>query len=91
MDNDNSKTLSFTLTAYQKEWDAGTPVIVSQYWSDTNASLSNFEINIVISKENWQAAAGGGNYTTRVTYTSVLAEGELTPTPDGAPRPDKAP
>ena len=32
---DESKTIPFTLNAFDEEVAAGTPVIVSQYWSDT--------------------------------------------------------
>lgn len=87
MDTDANKTLSFTMEAFGKEVAAASPVIVSQYWSDTNDNQCYNEINIVISRTNWENASDGGNYTTQITYTSALAVGELTDPADGLERP----
>lgn len=54
----------------------------------TEEPLTN---TIALPQFAWLNAEGGGNYTTHVTYTSVLAEGEITDTPNGTDRPDKAP
>ena len=86
-DSTINKTLSFTMEAFGKEVAAASPVIVSQYWSDTNDNQCYNEINIVISRTNWENASDGGNYTTQITYTSALAVGELTDPADGLERP----
>ena len=83
MDTDASKTLPFTLKAFGKQIAAENPVIVSQYWSDTHNNTCYNEIFVVISRESWDGAEAGGNYTTPVTYTSVLSVGVLSDPADG--------
>ena len=83
LDTDGSKTLPFTLKAFDKQIAAGTPVIVSQYWSDTHNNTCYGEIFVVISTDSWKSAEAGGNYTTPVTYTSALSVGVLSDPADG--------
>ena len=83
MDTDESKTLPFTLKAFGKQIAAESPVIVSQYWSDTHNNQCYGEIFVVISRESWDAAEAGGDYTTPVTYTSVLVDEIVKPADGG--------
>lgn len=83
---DESKTIPFTLNAFDADVAAGTPVIVSQYWSDTRVNHCYAEFNIVISRDSWKSAEAGGTYTTPVTYTSELVDHIVDPADGGTDR-----
>ena len=83
---DESKKIPFTLNAFDEDVAAGTPVIVSQYWSDTRNNNCYAEFNIVISRDSWKSAEAGGNYTTPVTYTSELVDHIVDPADGGTDR-----
>ena len=82
MSTDENKKIPFTLNAFDDDVAVGTPVIVSQYWSDTRNNHCYSGINIVISRDSWKNAQAGGTYTTPVSYTSVLVD-EITAPADG--------
>ena len=86
LNTDESKMIPFTLNAFDKEVAAGTPVIVSQYWSDTRGNHCYAEFNIVISRDSWKSAEQGGTYTTPVTYTSELVDHIVDPADGGTDR-----
>ena len=83
---DESKTIPFTLNAFDADVAAGTPVIVSQYWSDTRNNHCYAKFNIVISRDSWKSAEQGGTYTTPVTYTSELVDHIVDPADGGTDR-----
>lgn len=83
---DKSKKIPFTLNAFDEDVAAGTPVIVSQYWSNTRNNNCYAEFNIVISRDSWKSAEAGGNYTTPVTYTSELVDHIVDPADGGTDR-----
>ena len=83
---DESKTILFTLNAFGEGVPAGTPVIVSQYWGDTNNTNCYSQINIVISRDSWNSAESGGTYTTPITYTSELVDQIVDPADGGTDR-----
>ncbi len=83
---DESKTIPFTLNAFDADVAADMPVIVSQYWSDTRVNHCYAEFNIVISRDSWKSAEQGGTYTTPVTYTSELVDHIVDPADGGTDR-----